>query len=112
MLEEKMGTEDSKKKKMTSPCDNCKDVDNFSFEVCAVKCQKFLAHLKEVFAKNESPCKEKDASSVLCQKFILGESGMAPSAFLVKKETLRLLFIHMMENIHGKADVDDSADLI
>ena len=41
-----------------SPCDGCKDVDSFSFTGCATSCQKFLAHLKAVFARNESPCKE------------------------------------------------------
>jgi hypothetical protein len=44
--------------KIASPCDNCKDVGKFSFTGCAVKCQKFLTHLKEVFSKNESPCKD------------------------------------------------------
>lgn len=44
--------------KIVSPCDNCKDAGAFSFTDCAVKCQKFLTHLEEVFAKNESPCKD------------------------------------------------------
>jgi hypothetical protein len=41
-----------------SPCSNCKKVDDFSFTGCATKCEVFLAHLKMVFAKTESPCKD------------------------------------------------------
>jgi len=39
-------------------CNGCSDIKSFSFTGCAVTCQKFIDHLKVIFEKLESPCKE------------------------------------------------------
>lgn len=41
---------------VVSVCEGCKKIEQFSFKGCANTCQKFIAHIKEVFAKGRSPC--------------------------------------------------------
>jgi hypothetical protein len=43
---------------LKTPCKGCKDVASFSFEGCMKKCPTFLKHLKVVFSKKISPCRD------------------------------------------------------
>lgn len=41
-----------------SPCHGCEGEKEFSFKGCMRGCEKFLTHLKIVFQKDVSPCRD------------------------------------------------------